>query len=832
MTLDDLAVTVLDTVDSTGFGTRSFIELGGDSLRAMRLAAIAQERLGVRIALKTLLDGVPLADAFAQAEVVAAPVAVEDPSEPVLAGLSHSQRGMWLIESVTGGSPYNLVFTAFIEKGTLDVEAFKRAVGATVARHEGLRTVFVDGETEIVRVVLDDHTPEFAGFAHEGDVADFDDYVRQTTAVEARKPFDLKTAPAVRFLHFAHASGRQAVVLTAHHMVLDGLAVGLVLTEIFQRYHGEDEFPPGVPLSALIRHQEQLRTSGVWEEQAEFWAEHLAGRPSVLELPADRQRPPVQDAAGERTPLDLGPAVSASVTARARELGITTFSFLLGAFGLALSRTTGVRGLLVGVPLVGRAASELRELVGVAGNLVPVRIDVDDSVTVADYLRSVHRSLTLSIDHGQLPFEELVARLGIERTIGCHPLVQVCFGMHDQLVPQRLTRGSLDVRIEEGHGGGAQFDLTLLIGQSDPSLAGHFEYATAVWADREISGFSADFAAAAEELAANTGAALEEVRCLSVHRRALLTAVNDVRVDFPQTSMDAMFRDVVARFPDVVAVREGALELTYAQLASAAAEQARLLREVGVRPGDRVLLGVERSVGEVVALVGILTAGAAYVGVDLGLPAAQLEQMVNKATPAAIVTASAVDNQALRGLPAVGTWDESWDAEFTELPAADPARQAYVAFTSGSTGEPKGVSVPHRAILRLVHEAGYVRSGPGETMLRLAPLAFDASTLELWGALLTGATLEVYPADALPSPTELGEFLLTREVTVAWLTAGLFRLVEEFAPAAIGGLKQLMTGGDVVPHDHAARAQPGRGHVGDGELAGAEVLGDLLHGRS
>jgi amino acid adenylation domain-containing protein len=513
--------------------------------------------------------------------------------------------------------------------------------------------------------------------------------------------------------------------------------------------------------------------------------------------------------------------VSTAVRARSRASGVTTFALLLAAFGLTLSRTTGARTLLVGVPLVGRATSQLRELVGVAGNLVPVRIDVDDSVSVEEYLLSVQRSLTLSIHNGQLPFEELVARLGIERTIGCHPLVQVCFGMHDQLVPQRLTSGDLEVRIEEGHGGGAQFDLTLLVGQSDPSLAGHLEYATAVWNGREIAGFAADFLAAAEELAADTGVALDEVRCMSEARRAELAAVNDVRTDIPRTSVDALFRDVAARFPDTVAVREGAVALTYAQLAGAAVQQAQLLRDAGVVPGDRVLLGMERSVAEVVAVLGVLTAGAAYVGVDLGLPAVHVEQIVTKAAPSAVVASSPVVNAALTGVPVVGAWERGWHAQVADLPDADlpdadlldadlpdadPARQAYVAFTSGSTGEPKGVSVPHRAVVRLVHDVDYVRTGPGETMLRLAPLAFDASTLELWGALSTGATLEVFPADAMPSPTELGQFLRERGVTVAWLTAGLFRLAEEFAPDALGGLRQLVTGGDVVPHDHVVRA--------------------------
>lgn len=528
-----------------------------------------------------------------------------------------------------------------------------------------------------------------------------------------------------------------------------------------------------------------------WAQRVELWGTRMEGVPTILELPADRPRPSVQDT-GARIAVALDPATSSSVTEQARALGITPFAFLLGAFGLTLSRWTAARKLLVGVLLTGRGAPDLMDIVACAGNLVPVRIDIDDDASAADFLRSVHGSLLFSIDVGALPFEELVSRLGVDRCPGRHPLVQVCFGPHDA---------------------GSRFDLALMIGRSDPSLAGYAEYATGVWSTAEAEGFVADFQAAAEQLATATSSAargtlLQQVRCMSASRRAALDAINQTRQDFPSSSLDELFRDAARRWPAAVAVRDTTAELTYAQLARAAAEQARLLCAAGVGDGDTVLVGVERSVAEAVAVLGTVWAGAAYVGIDLSQPPAYIAKIVARSRPAAaLVGAGGAERLTPHEVTCVSTWEPAWSlrAEHTPHSAAYPGRLAYVAFTSGSTGEPKGVAVPHRAVIRLVHEAGYVRLGSSERVLRLSPLAFDASTLELWGALLTGATLEVCPAGLL-SAGELGAFLAEREVTVAWLTAGLFRLVEEFAPDSFGGLRQLLTGGDVVPHEHVARA--------------------------
>nr|WP_042180536.1 non-ribosomal peptide synthetase [Kibdelosporangium sp. MJ126-NF4]CEL14435.1 Peptide synthetase [Kibdelosporangium sp. MJ126-NF4]CTQ88800.1 non-ribosomal peptide synthetase [Kibdelosporangium sp. MJ126-NF4] len=810
MSLDEYAVAVLgpDT-DVTGFATHSFVALGGDSLRAMRLAALVQQQHGVRIPVADLLSAKPLADVLSGVPGLSGTPDRDTPGTESTGTLSATQRGMWMTEKVVGGSTYNLVFTIHVDSGHLDRHVFDRAVAGTVARHAGLRTVFREHDGDVMPVVLSHHTPDITDAEHTGDAAGFEEAVRAIAADNGRKPFDLSAAPPFRLVRVTGPAGRQAIVLTGHHMVLDGWAIGLLFTEIFTNY---DAFVAGQPspytepaptMRALVARQETLRDNGEWDRQAEFWLKHLDGVPTVLELPADRPRPAIQDPRGERVTLDLGPDMSALVKDRARELGVTRFAFLLGAYALTLSRWTGARRMLVGVSLYGRDTTELAELIAVAGNLVAVRVDVDDDQPVTEFLRAVQDSVARSIDAGALPFDEVVTRLGVERSLGAHPLVQVCFGMHDQLVPQGIQTSTGHLTVEEGHGGGAQFDLSLLFGQSEPTLAAQVEYATSVWSKADAEGFAADFATAAAELA-DGNPVLEQLRCVSPARRAVLATLNATRQDFPATTLDELVREVARRTPDVVAVREGDIELTYTELCGAAAEQARILREAGVRPGDRVLVGLDRSIAETVAVLGIAWAGAAYVGVDLAVPSAHTEKILAKADARAALVSAVPDVLASQGVPVCATWEPGWPSADVPAEPADPARIAYVAFTSGSTGVPKGVAVPHRAGVRLVHDADFVTLGPGERVLRLSPLAFDASTLEIWGPLASGATMEIYPA-GIPAPSELGAFLLQRGVTVAWLTAGLFRLVEEFAPDSFAGLRQLISGGDVVPHDHVAR---------------------------
>ncbi|MDT3399272.1 amino acid adenylation domain-containing protein [Streptomyces sp. B1866] len=417
-------------------------------------------------------------------------------------------------------------------------------------------------------------------------------------------------------------------------------------------------------------------------------------------------------------------------------------------------------------------------LVGVASpkDLVSIHVDIDDDLAPQVFVRSVGESLRRSLGREDFP---------------CDPLVRILYDAEPT----------------------TQCVISLQPTGASRSFEGHLDYATDLWNKGEAERFVANYLAAVEQLVKATaedcpGMTLADVRCISAQARKILEAVNDTPRVFPRSSVDELFRMAAERWPAVPAVRDAESTLTYSELAAAAAEQARLLRTAGVREGDTVLIAVPRSVAETVAVLGTLWAGATYIGVDLTQPPSHTGKIIAKAAPAAAIVADdGAGRLASHGVLPVSSWRRGWEADGAGMTPVrpDPDRLAYIAFTSGSTGEPKGVAIPHRAVIRLVHGADYLALGPGERCLRLSSLAFDASTVEIWGSLLTGASLEVCPPDLL-TPGEIGAFLEERQITVAWLTAGLFRLVQEFAATSLGGLRQLLTGGDVVPHAHIKRA--------------------------
>lgn len=750
------------------------------------------------------------------------------------APLSHAQERLWFLDQLlTDRGIYN-VYQAVRITGSLDLPALTRGLDELAARHDVFRTTFAASEDGPVQVVsLPAKLPlaqaDLSGQPAARRAAELDRRLR----TEAARPFDLANDRLVRATLVRLSPKEHVLLLVMHHIISDGWTMGLLFREL-GALHGAFKSGQASPLPPLpIRYADFARwerdflQGEALEKPLAYWRRQLTGA-TPLVLPTDHAAPAGPAVRGATIIRELPSDLLRELRTISQRENATLFMTLLAGFQALLHRYTGQDDLVVGSCVAGRPHVDLENLAGFFVNTLVLRTSASGHPTFRELLKRTRETVLGAMAHQDIPFERIVAELQPDRNAARNPFFQVMFVLQSAagFPPEAGELGLESIVFDNGT---AKFDLTYSLAEMPGGGLGiSVEYRTdlfeAATVERMLGHYQALLVAAATE----PGRRITELPILPAEeRRQLLGPWAGATPAYARdASIVDLFERQAARTPDALAIAGHTERLTYRAVEEQANRIANHLRRLGAGPGTFVALCLERTPQLPVALLAILKTGAAYVSLDPAYPAARLGFMIDDARPVALVTldhlqpliaAALAAHPSAAERPVIVPLDGQRDAidrESSAPPriAIDPAATAYVCYTSGSTGKPKGVCVPHRGVVRLVNGTDYVHFGPDEVILEFAPVAFDASTFEVWGALLNGGRVAVVPP-GLPSLAELGEFIRAQGVTTAFITTGLFHQMIDEQPESLAGLRQLITGGEVLSPAHAIRARQRLPHV-------------------
>jgi len=748
------------------------------------------------------------------------PPPVERPDDPPLTGpLSFAQQRLWFLDRLEPQRSIYHINWALKLDGPLNEDALERSLREILRRHAVLRTTYdLVGEEPTQTVTSADRFRlDRVDLSHlAGDLREVEMWRRANEEFE--RPFDLSRDLMLRGGLLRLEPAGHLLVLVLHHIAMDGWSVRILrgeLEELYDAYsRGEASPLPELSVQYLdfaVWQRRYLRGE-VLEKQLDYWRGHLNGMPSLLELPLDHPRPPVQSFRGNRRSWTYPEDLALGLRRLGQGENCTMFMTLLAVFQSLLSRYTGSHDIFVASPIANRTRSDVEPLIGFFVNTLVLRVDLSGQPGFREVLRRVREVTLNAYSHQDLPFEKLVEELEPKRNLSHSPLAQAMFTLESSSWrPPRLTGLRVARCPTERHT--AKFDLGLTLTELEGGLKGTLEYAKDLFKAETMDRFLGHFEQMMAAVLADPDCPINRLPLLTAtERRQQLIEWNLTDAAYPrEQTIPEVFEAVAARQPDAVALWDANRSMTYGELNERANQVAHRLRRLGVKPDMPVGLCVERSPEMVVAVLGILKAGGAYTPLDPAYPAERLTFLLADSGAQVWVT-----ERRCQDLPAwssvtrlvLDREQEELQRESCSNPRSTTSstQLAYLNYTSGSTGVPKAVGVPHRAVLRLVFGNDYAQLDPSCVTVHLSPISFDASTFELWGSLLHGGQCVLHPA-GVPTIEGLAPLVRDRGVTALWLTTSLFNSLTDQGLEPLAGLGELLVGGEALSVGHVRRAQ-------------------------
>ncbi|MGG4194721.1 amino acid adenylation domain-containing protein, partial [Paenibacillus jamilae] len=796
-----------DVLDVRPIGVRDdFFERGGHSLKATVLVSRMQKELQADVTLRDLFQ-YPTVEALTEAIASRSVKAIDtlEPAAPMdYYPLTSAQRRMYVLQQLEGVDvSYNMPAVLRME-GSLDPSRFESALQQIIMRHDALRSSFTFIDNQPMQKV---HEHVQASVVYRAQEQQLDARI-----AEFVRPFDLEQAPLLRVEVLSAGEQLHYLLLDMHHIISDGVSISIFVEEFAKLYAGQQLEPLRLQYKDYAVWQQQYAHSADYRKNEGYWLQHLGGELPVLHIPTDYSRPMLRSFAGERVDFHLDKALSESVQSLALNEGATVYMVLLAAYSMFLSRLCSQNEIIIGSPVAGRPHADLSSMMGMFVNTLPLRTFPSGQKKFLHFIQEIKQTTMDALEHGDYPLEDLVDQIVRERDMGRNPLFDAVFVLQNtDSLPIVLPDLSVDTYSFADTT--AKFDLTLQVNEHPDGYRCSMEFSTALFARETVERWCRYFTVMLHDVISAPDTLLAEARLLNQEEQLeqLMTYSGLPVSPMPNVSITGRFAEVARNYPERLAVVCGERHFTYEELQHQSGILAgKLLRE-GLPLHAAVGILADRSIEFIVAVMGVLKAGGAYVPLDPEAPEDRHLYILDDCGAEFLLVAGNLRPSESYG-GAVIRLDTDWLLH-EELVATGQSRTvcaddpAYIMYTSGTTGRPKGVLVTHGNVVNLVTGGGYVPFHDGHRFAQTGSVSFDAATFEMFGAILHGGQLYPVEKEVLLNASRLGQFIATNGITVMFLTTSLFDHLADMDDELFAGIQHLIMGGEVLLPKHVRAVQ-------------------------
>lgn len=803
---------------NSNFGVNdSFFELGGDSIKIIQLSSALKDKFNSKITYNklfknntirlqaNLFNDIILDETSENNELIKNSKLIKNDENlgDNVYTLSSSQKRQWVMYELEPDSPYYNNTISITINGQVIVPCLKMALYQLIDRHDSLRTKFkMINRTpcQIVDEYIDINIEEI-DLQHLSE-DEREDKVKEIHYKEVNKVMNITLEYPIRASIIYLDKDKVQLLMSIHHIVSDGWSMRVLLQDLSSIY--EDIITLGhSKLHKLkknyfdfISMQDKFLLSNDFKKQLSYWEAEFEGEIQSLDLPLDKKRPSESKKKGKILIFEINQEVTTELKYLAKNKECTLYMLLMSAFSCMLQRYTLQDDIVLGTLIANRTDSDFEKMIGLFVNTLPIRIKVDSKMDFETLVDEVKSKTLKMYDNQDVPFDVLIDKLKIKREANKNPLFQVLFVVQNAQIESIKTNNLLwNLEIEDSET--SKFDFSVQIFEINNKLSVKFEYDSELFEDDTMERWKEHFKLLLQEIVKNPNKKVGEYDFISIEERKLIANINNTKTVYEsESNLYEVFSNVTEKSPHKIAIEFNNEKLTYEEFDNKVNNFAEYLINENVKKGDVIALVTEKSINLVTAILAIVKIGAVYVPVSEKYPEYLVDYMI-KDSKASLMICSPNYNKCnlLKKIDINNEYVGSGNYVKTNVESNDIA---YIMYTSGSTGKPKGVLVSHKNIIRLVNNTNFIDFKSDDVILQTGSLTFDASTFELWGAILNGLKLQLVEEDVLLDIELLRNEIVKSNATIMWVSSPLFNQLSQTNEKLFEGIRVLLVGGDVL----------------------------------